>query len=119
MMKFGSLGAYTCCDNIRPCLSISPPPTKEPDTGASEEEDVSPAPTLLALGRHSKVSKDVPKGPKCQLQQQSQGSWADQQEMINDFFSGRTREEQNLVKFQQQSQLTSLAHKLKSAQMKD
>ena len=46
-------------------------------------------------------------------------SQADQHKMISDFFSGCTREEQDRIKFQQQSQLTSLAHKFESGWMKD
>ncbi|KAH9021609.1 hypothetical protein EDB84DRAFT_1565242 [Lactarius hengduanensis] len=133
MTKLGNLGAYTCCDNIRPRLSIAPPPTEDPlaETGASDHEDEdtngldhsnadSPTPVLLASGpsRHSKGSKEAPKRQR-QQQSQSSQSRSDQREMINDFFSGRTREERDRIKFQQQTELTSLAHEYESGRMKD
>ena len=124
MTKLGNIGAYTCCDNVRPHLSIAPPPIEDPDAGVSEDEEqdaefddtrnISPTPVFQASSRHSsKGSKE----PKRQRQQAS--SRADQREMINDFFSGRTREERDRIKFQQQSQLTSLAHGFESSRMKD
>lgn len=136
MTKLGSLGAYTCCDNIRPHLSIPPPPTEEPDLGASEDEDNpvidvvesddhvstgSPAPTMPASSRHSKASKGASKRQHRQPSS-SRGrvsSQAEQRELLNDFLSGRNREERDRVKFQQQTQLTSLAHQFESGRMKD
>jgi hypothetical protein len=128
MTKLGSLGAYTCVDNAWPRLSIAPPRAEEPDAGASGDEDnepiefdpgnVSPTPILPASGHRNKKSKET---VKCQRQQTSSqtSSRADQREMISDFFSGCTCEERDRIKFQQQSQLTSLAHEFESGQMKD
>ena len=105
MTKLGSLGAYTCCNNIWPCLSITPPCTEEQDTGPSEEEDndsaevldpcnVSPTPILPASGCHHKKSKD---GSKYQCQQSSSktSSQSDQCDMITNFISGHNCEEQD------------------------
>ena len=124
MMKLGSLGAYTCVDNVRPRLSIAPPRAEEPNAGASEDEDngpiefdlgnISPTPISPASGRHGKRSKETFKSQRSQT-----SSRAEQREMINDFFSGHTREERDRIKFQQQSQLTSLAHEFESGRMKD
>ena len=128
MTKLGNLGAYTCVDNARPRLSIAPPRAEEPDAGASEIEDndpiafdldnVSPAPVSPASGHRIKKSKETVKSQRQQTSSRT-SSRADQREMISDFFSGRTREERDRVKFQQQSQLTSLVHEFESGRMKD
>ena len=127
MTKLGNLGAYTCVDNIRPRLSIAPPRIEEPDIGTSEDNNdpidfdpcnVRPTPISPALGHHSKRSKEASKHQRQQPSSRT-SSRADQHEMISDFFSGRTHEERDRIKFQQQSQLTSLAHEFESGRMKD
>jgi hypothetical protein len=127
MTKLGSLGAYTCVDNAQPHLSIAPPHAEEPDAGASEDEDNnpiefdlsngSPAPVSPASGHRGKGSKEAVRSQRQQTSSRT-SSKADR-EMISDFFSGRTREERDRIKFQQQSQLTSLAHEFETGQMKD
>ena len=124
MTKLRNIGAYTCCNNVWPHLSIAPPSIEDPDAGVSEDEEqdaefddtcnISPTPVFQALSHHS--SKGL-KEPKRQRQQAS--SQANQREMINEFFSGHTCEERDCIKFQQQSQLTSLAHGFESSWMKD
>ena len=103
----------------------SPPPhAEESNAGASEDEDnspiefdpgnISPTPISPASGHHGKCSKETFKSQHLQT-----SSRAEKCEMINDFFSGHIREERDHIKFQQQSQLTSLAHEFESGQMKD
>ena len=64
-MKLGILGAYTCCDNIQPHLSIAPPPTEEPATGEASEDkennandhgNVSPGPAPVVAFWHTRPS---------------------------------------------------------------
>lgn len=120
--RLESLGAYTCCDNVRPGLSIAPP-VEDPQSGGSGDNNEG------FDGNHinHELTQKAPREPRMPQQQSSPrnsrkgnaSTRVEQKELINDFLSGRVREERDHTRFQQQAQLTSLAHELESSRAKD
>jgi hypothetical protein len=112
-----------CCNNIRPSLSIAPPIEELHSRGSEEDNDegfggnTGPLPI-------KKAPRELPKEPPTPSSSRSSGkgntsSWVKQKGLIQDFFSGCVCEERDHTWFQQQAQLTSLAHKFKSSWAKD
>jgi hypothetical protein len=112
-----------CCNNIRPSLSIAPPIEELHSRGSEEDNDegfggnTGPLPI-------KKAPRELPKEPPTPSSSRSSGkgntsSRVKQKGLIQDFFSGCVCEERDHTWFQQQAQLTSLAHKFKSSWAKD
>lgn len=124
--RLESLGAYTCCDNVRPSLFIAPPTEELCSRGSEDNVEVfGGSNTGCSHKLTKKAPKKLSKGPPISQPQPSSrssgkgSSWVEQKELIHDFLSGHIRKERDLTQFQQQAQLTSLTHEFESSQAKE